>query len=644
MIVTTLAGQSLTLENEPFNNTGSEGRLYNIKGKPDYVAKIFRTAELARKREQKLKAMSRLPSMCSLPPNLTWPVNLLYDGGGAFVGFIMKRLQKSMTLDKLFATNGTAMINQRLAALSSLANTLGRMHMCGVAMGDPGPQNIPVLADCTVQLIDTDSFAINMPDGSQFPCLGCTPEYVAPEMLRAAQGKSYAESGIPFSEWTDCYALAVLIYKALFGGAHPSSYAVAPGAPASTDLPPLAERERNGWVAAFVPRPGLCAPAGVPAMDDFPPYLQQAFRRTFVEGFKDPRQRTTAFEWQELLRRYFAELVECPNDARHAHWKGASTCPYCAAEERGRALANKMRAQMGLPPLPSPKRKGRRAQRAAAKARGAKNASRGGQAGCQGVASGGKAGGTSGARGAGSGGKGGSSSGQPAGGAAAGTGAAGPAYAGHAHAASFLASNIGTGSVSCPSMQAASGNAGGVAASVTAPKLNIAASGGSGASSAPAIGGYVPAMKLVGNTATSKYRRARAKVIGAFNRIPVRWVRWLCVAASYLTIYFVQPTSAFQNFVYFCVGTCSDVEILVTGLAGFIAGWRTAKAGARTSKPIAYRFFDTILATLVAMVIATVVGAVFCVLIGDKAPFGGIFKSTYEFQGTARVLLAGVLG
>ncbi|WP_419049099.1 hypothetical protein [Enorma massiliensis] len=498
MIVTTLAGQSLTLENEPFNNTGSEGRLYNIKGKPDYVAKIFRTAELARKREQKLKAMSRLPAMCSLPPNLTWPVNLLYDGGGAFVGFIMKRLQKSMTLDKLFATNGTAMINQRLAALSSLANTLGRMHMCGVAMGDPGPQNIPVLADCTVQLIDTDSFAINMPDGSQFSCLGCTPEYVAPEMLRAAQGKSYAESGISFSEWTDCYALAVLIYKALFGGAHPSSYAVAPGAPASTNLPPLAERERNGWVAAFVPRPGLCAPAGVPAMDDFPPYLQQAFRRTFVEGFKDPRQRTTAFEWQELLRRYFAELVECPNDTRHAHWKGASTCPYCAAEERGRALANEMRAQMGLPPLPGPKRKGRRAQRTSAKVRGAKNASRGGQGG---GASGSRAGGRGGA----SGGQGGSSGGQPAGGAAASTGAAG-----HAHAASFPASNMGTGSVSCPSMQTASGNAGGVAASVTAPKLNIAASGVSGTSSAPAIGGYVPAMKLVGNTATSKYRRARA--------------------------------------------------------------------------------------------------------------------------------------
>lgn len=196
MIVTTLAGQSLTLENEPFNNTGSEGRLYNIKGKPDYVAKIFRTAELARKREQKLKTMSRLPAMCSLPPNLTWPVNLLYDDGGAFVGFIMKRLQKSMTLDKLFATNGTAMINQRLAALSSLANTLGRMHMCGVAMGDPGPQNISVLADCTVQLIDTDSFAINMPDGSRFPAWAARPSTwhprcFAPRRAKAMQNRAF---------------------------------------------------------------------------------------------------------------------------------------------------------------------------------------------------------------------------------------------------------------------------------------------------------------------------------------------------------------------------------------------------------------------------------------------------------------------
>lgn len=341
MIVTTLAGQRLELAATPFNEEGSEGKLYDIQGKPDYVAKIFRTAELARKREPKLRAMCQLPSMCSLPPNLTWPVNLLHDDSGAFVGFIMKRLQPNATLDKLFAyPKGTALVSQRLAALVSLANTLGRMHMCGVAMGDPGPQNIPVLADCTVQLIDADSFDIRMPDGSHYPCLGCTPEYVAPEMLRAAQGGSYAACGVPFSEWTDCYALAVLIHKALFFGKHPCSYAVDLNAPEGTPMPSLIERERNGWVAAFVPRPNLVYPSGMPAMGDFPPYLVEAFRRTFVDGFTDPRRRTTAFEWQELLTRYFGELVECDADERHAHWKGASDCPYCAAEDRNHDLMN----------------------------------------------------------------------------------------------------------------------------------------------------------------------------------------------------------------------------------------------------------------------------------------------------------------
>lgn len=583
MIVTTLAGQRLELACDPFNDEGSEGRLFDIQGKPGYVAKIFRTSELARKREPKLKAMCRLPQMCSLPPNLTWPQNLLYDENGVFVGFIMKRLQPSVTFDKLFAyPNGTAQVSQRLAALISLANTLGRMHMCGVAMGDPGPQNIPVLADCTVQLIDTDSFDITMPDGSRYPCLGCTPEYVAPEMLRAAQGGSYATCGVSFDAWTDCYALGVLVHKALFFGKHPCSYAVDVNAPDGTPVPPLVERERNGWVSAFVPRPNLCVPAGMPAMSDFPPYLQEAFRRTFVEGFRDPHRRTTAFEWQQVLTRYFGELVDCPEDERHAHWKGAATCPYCAAEERNHDLMNRLRVQAGMPPLAAPKRKsgGRRAR---------KGARRGGAA--TGGASGGGAsvGGSAGAKAA-----------PVASGAAGGSrGASG-------------ASTVGVGAH------------GAATASVAASTLNVAARGGSGALSAAAAAG--------------KGRGLQTRAINAFNRVPVRWARWFCVAASYLTIYFVQPTSVFQNFVCFCVGMCSDVEFLVTGLAGFIAGWKTAKSDARTNKPIAYRFFDAVAATLIAMVVAALVGGVLCLLIGDTAPFGGLFRSTYEYQSAARAM------
>lgn len=337
MIVTTLAGQRLELAATPFNEEGSEGKLYDIEGKPDYVAKIFRTAELARKREPKLKAMCQLPSMCSLPPNLTWPVNLLHDGNGALVGFIMKRLQPNVTLDKLFAyPKGTALVSQRLAALVSLANTLGRMHMCGVAMGDPGPQNIPVLADCTVQLIDADSFDIRMPDGSHYPCLGCTPEYVAPEMLRAAQGGSYATCGVPFNEWTDCYALAVLIHKALFFGKHPCSYAVDLNAPEGTPMPSLIERERNGWVAAFVPRPNLVYPSGMPAMGDFPPYLARRFAarswtglstRAAAQRRSNGRSclRATSVSWWNVMWMNGMRIGKVPPTARIAQRKIATT-------------------------------------------------------------------------------------------------------------------------------------------------------------------------------------------------------------------------------------------------------------------------------------------------------------------------------
>lgn len=587
MQVVTVAGQHLTLEDEPFAR-GGEGALYDIRGKAAYVAKLFPNVQAAAKREPKLKAMCRLPQMCSLPPNLCWPINLLYDEQGTFRGFVMKRLGEHMTLDKLFEyPQGNAMINQRLAALISLANTLGRMHMCGVAMGDPGPQNIPVLADCTVQLIDADSFAVKMPDGASFPCLGCTPEYVAPELLRAAKGKSYVETGIPFDEWTDCYALGVLVYRALFMGKHPSTYALQPGASGVDIMPPLREREERGWVAAFVPRPQLCFPAGEPSMDAFPPYLVEAFRRTFVDGYADPRRRTTAFEWQKLLTRYFGELVDCSWDNRHAHWRGAAECPYCAAEQRQLDLTNARRARAGQPPLQgsqtrtsthTPRKKS--AKRAAGKGSGS--------AGAGGSKAVGKRNGSAGA-------------------------------SGSAGAANVAATTPGA-------TAAMPGAAAAMPSTVAMPST-------AAATASTPIGGYVPPLQMLRNTASAKTGRLSSAVHRTFNRIPAGWVRWLCVAASYLTIYFVQPTSAFQNFVYFCIGVCSSVELFVVGLVGFIGGWKAAKREAHVSQPTFYCFVKVVLTTLVWMAIATVGGGIACLLIGDTAPFGGLFKSTYEFQG-----------
>lgn len=101
----------------------------------------------------------------------------------------------------------------------------------------------------------------------------------------------------------------------------------------------------------------------------------------------------------------------------------------------------------------------------------------------------------------------------------------------------------------------------------------------------------------------------------------------------------MQQTSAFQNFVYFCVGMCSDTELFVTGLVGFIFGCKTTRDEMRSGRPVLRRLVNVVLNTIIWMLVATVVGAVACLLIGDTASFGGFFKSTYEYQGMAACVL-----
>ena len=134
------------------------------------------------------------------------------------------------------------------------------------------------------------------------------------------------------------------------------------------------------------------------------------------------------------------------------------------------------------------------------------------------------------------------------------------------------------------------------------------------------------------NTLPSWCQDFQTHINNACNHIPHGAVRWVCVAASYLTLSFVLGASVFQNFVYLTVGMCTEVELFVIGLAGFIAGWKKAKDAAYATKPVAHRLAVTVAVTLVAMLVCTLVAGVLCLLIGDRGAFGGIFKSTYDYQ------------
>lgn len=337
MWYTTAANQRLELVDEPFAE-GGEGRLHEIEGKPRYVAKIYKSAARARACEGKIRAMVELPAHRSLPANLAWPQNILLDDAGAFAGFVMERVGESVAFPRLYAYPGSAVpIKQRVAACISLADTYGRLHRCGQAVGDPNPDNIRVLKDCSVVLLDTDSFAIRALDGRLFRCEVCREGYAAPEMLAAVKGGlRYSEAARAFDEGSDRFGLAVHIFRCLFNGCHPMWFAKDPDAGVSRSLPALNRCAELGASPFWHQVDGLRRAPFAPPLDAMPPYLRDAFREALIDGCADPRRRPSAFAWRDLLARYLGELVECGNSKVHAFWPGAGDCPYCAVEGRPR--------------------------------------------------------------------------------------------------------------------------------------------------------------------------------------------------------------------------------------------------------------------------------------------------------------------
>ena len=343
MRVKTYAGQLLTLADAPFNE-GGEGKLYDIKGKRGYVAKVYTDRRLLATREEKIRVMAALPAQRELPANLAWPVNVLYDEDDAFKGFVMKRVKSSCTIGEMYAfPTSKVPVEHRLKVLISLCKTYGYLHAAGQAVGDGNPDNVLVLKDCTVELIDTDSFAIRDPaSGTLHRCDGCAFGFAAPEMIKAGRGIGYRNAARAFDEGTDRFVLAIHIAKALMNGANPYLYVPDARSPEGLRAPSIERCIEEGWAAPFVSRPGLGPAPYAPAIASFPPYLRDALYQALVAGATDPSSRPSAFAWCDILERYANELERCPHDASHSHWRGASVCPYCEAEQRFGRLQAKL--------------------------------------------------------------------------------------------------------------------------------------------------------------------------------------------------------------------------------------------------------------------------------------------------------------
>ena len=178
-------GNDIRLPPKPFA-VGGEGAVFDVLGKPDYVAKLYSKPQ-SKERCDKLRAMAKL---CS--PDLlkiaAWPTATLNAGNGTSVdGILMPKVLGYLEIHHLYS------VAQRkkdfpevdwgflLHTARNCAIAFESVHQHGHVVGDVNQKNVMVSKKGIVALVDCDSFQVK--DGSRvFRCGVGVPEYTPPEL------------------------------------------------------------------------------------------------------------------------------------------------------------------------------------------------------------------------------------------------------------------------------------------------------------------------------------------------------------------------------------------------------------------------------------------------------------------------------
>ena len=324
--------------------SGGEGSVYEIAGYSKKVAKIYHpdSADAMNRREAKIDAMvamreSSVFKNANLGNDIAWPLAPLYDGHKNFIGFGMNRISAKTELDDVYAypPRIALSIRDKVSSLISICDIIERLHSANQVFGDFNPNNIKINADCSVSFVDADSYHINRA-GKEYRCIACAPGYVAPEVIRACHGTTYADCpGTTFTQASDRFALAIHIFRMLMNGCHPYGCERQMRCAGSAPAPkPIDMRVEKGETPFFKTIPNYAPPSYAPDINAFPSYIYDLFLKAFVEGHLNPVARPDASEWRKTLTRYQGELICCQYNHSHYYWKGVSSCPYCAADQR----------------------------------------------------------------------------------------------------------------------------------------------------------------------------------------------------------------------------------------------------------------------------------------------------------------------
>ena len=330
------------------NRGGAAGRIYEVAGQPQNVAKIFYNLAKSNTNRQKLESM--LLNAPHFPPTIrdgveyvqiAWPIAILEDEKGFCVGYIMPliNMDKAVSLDHLMQKSIRQKLglsekySYRIYAAYNVASMVAALHQCGHYIVDLKPSNVSVYRDTMiVAMVDCDGFSIQGEHGNRYPAEFVSEEYIYPEGMDL----DCSEMG----EEQDKFALAVIIFKLLNNGIHPFS-----GVPRKdTDMLTIQQRIEDYHYAYGSWLDKYQAPHPYSLHSYFDKRTLEMFDRAFMCG----QERPTAKEWVEHLWYLLHNLKQCKQNHNHVYFT-AKGCGLCAMEEKLVYQLNKVRKESEEP-------------------------------------------------------------------------------------------------------------------------------------------------------------------------------------------------------------------------------------------------------------------------------------------------------
>lgn len=308
---------------------GGEGEVFAVSNMPGFALKAY-LPDLVAGREKKIRAMVGT-RLAELAPMVAFPHQVVVNDRGAFVGFMMRLVEKHKEIHELQTPSSRQKYFPKadygfiVRVAVNIARVFAQVHATGCVIGDINQRGILVSPSATVALIDADSFQVS--DGSQqYLCVVGVPEYTPPEL----QGKSLKSVVRTIDH--DAFGLAVCLFQLLCMDRHPFS-----GRYSGHGDMPLEKAIAEYRFAYSSRNTGMTPPLGTVRLDDFTPRVAQLFDQAFAPNYVGKRPSVSM--WVEAMAELEGSLRACSHSKLHRYARTAKECPWCRMEaEYGRAL------------------------------------------------------------------------------------------------------------------------------------------------------------------------------------------------------------------------------------------------------------------------------------------------------------------